>query len=40
MNFFRIEGGKIRAIQAFFNPLLLLQPLGLTTTPDALELGP
>jgi steroid delta-isomerase-like uncharacterized protein len=35
MNFFRIEGGKIRAIQAFFNPLELLQPLGLAPTRNA-----
>lgn len=40
MNFFRIEGGKIRSIQAFFDPLHLLQPLGLAPTRNALELGP
>lgn len=40
MNFFRLEGGKIRTIQAFFNPLDLLQPLGLAPTGNALVLGP
>lgn len=40
MNIFRAEGGKIRAIQAFFDPLHLLQPLGLAPTRNALELGP
>jgi steroid delta-isomerase-like uncharacterized protein len=39
MNFFRIEGGKIRAIQAFFNPLDLLYPVGLAPTRNALWLG-
>jgi len=29
MNFFRIEAGKIVAIEAFFNPLDLLRPIGL-----------
>jgi steroid delta-isomerase-like uncharacterized protein len=38
MNFFRIQGGKIQAIQAFFNPLDLLQPIGLAPTRDALSL--
>jgi steroid delta-isomerase-like uncharacterized protein len=39
MNFFKIEGGKIRAIEAFFNPLHLLEPIGLATTKNALDLG-
>ena len=38
MNFFRIGGGKVRAIQAFFNPLELLQPIGLAPTKSALSL--
>ncbi|MEA2686217.1 MAG: hypothetical protein QOE93_1412 [Actinomycetota bacterium] len=29
MSFFQIDGGKIRAIQAFFDPLHLLGPIGL-----------
>lgn len=29
MNCFRIQDGRIRSIQAFFNPLELLQPIGL-----------
>jgi len=33
MNVFRIEGGRIRSIQAFFDPAHLLQPLGLTKPP-------
>jgi predicted ester cyclase len=40
MNFFRIEEGRVLAIQAFFNPLDLLHPLGLAPTRNALELGP
>src|SRR5581483_10267024 len=40
MNNFRIENGKINAIEAFFNPLHLLHPLGLAPTMDGLELGP
>lgn len=32
MNFFRLEGGRVRAIRAFFNPLDLLQPLGSVPT--------
>jgi steroid delta-isomerase-like uncharacterized protein len=40
MNFFRIESGKIHAIQAFFNPLHLLHPVGLAPTINALEPGP
>lgn len=39
MNFFRLGGGKIRAIQAFFNPLHLLEPIGLATTRNALDLS-
>jgi steroid delta-isomerase-like uncharacterized protein len=39
MNFFRIEEGKIRAIQAYFNPLELLQPIGLATSRNALDLS-
>jgi hypothetical protein len=38
MNFFRIRGGRIRSIQAFFDPLHLLHPLGLAPTRNALEL--
>jgi predicted ester cyclase len=33
MNFLRIEGGRIRSIQAFFDPAHLLRPLGLTEPP-------
>jgi steroid delta-isomerase-like uncharacterized protein len=33
MNFFRIEGGRIRSIQAFFDPTHLLEPLGMTKPP-------
>jgi len=40
MNFFRVQGGKIIAIHAFFNPLELLQPLGLAPTRNALGLRP
>jgi steroid delta-isomerase-like uncharacterized protein len=29
VDLFRIEGGKIKEVQAFFNPMELLQPLGL-----------
>jgi predicted ester cyclase len=38
MNFFRIQSGKVTAIQAFFNPLELLQPIGLAPTRNALDL--
>jgi hypothetical protein len=38
MNFFDIEDGLIRHIQAYFNPLHLLEPVGLVTTQSALEL--
>jgi steroid delta-isomerase-like uncharacterized protein len=38
MNFFTVEGGRIRAIQAFFDPLHLLHPLGLAPTRNVLEL--
>lgn len=40
MNFFRIKEGKITAIHAFFNPLELLQPVGLAPTRNALGLRP
>lgn len=39
MNFFHLHQGKIRAIQAFFNPLHLLEPIGLATSKNALELA-
>ena len=39
MNFFQVDGGKIRAIQAFFNPLHLLEPIGLATSQNAFELA-
>jgi steroid delta-isomerase-like uncharacterized protein len=39
MNFFQVERGKIRAIQAFFNPLHLLEPIGLAKSKNALELA-
>ena len=39
MNIFRLKGGKIGAIQAYFDPLQLLEPLGLAPTRNALELG-
>jgi predicted ester cyclase len=38
MNFLDLEGGRIRHIRAFFNPLDLLHPLGLAPTRNALEL--
>lgn len=38
MNFLDIEGGRIRHIRAFFNPLDLLHPIGLAPTRNALEL--
>lgn len=39
MNFFRAERGKIRAIQAYFNPLHLLEPIGLAASRNPLELS-
>ena len=39
MNFFQVGRGKIRAIQAFFNPLHLLQPIGLAASRNALDLS-
>ncbi len=39
MNFFQIGHGKIRSIQVFFNPLHLLEPVGLAKSRNALELG-
>lgn len=33
MNVMRIRGGKIHAVQAFFDPRDLLHPLGLSTAP-------
>jgi predicted ester cyclase len=38
MNIFRIEGGKVRTIQAFFDPLHLLHPLGLAPTRNVMDL--
>jgi hypothetical protein len=39
MNFFQIESGRIRAIKAFFNPLHLLEPIGLAPSKNPLELN-
>jgi len=39
MNLFRVEAGRIRFIEAFFDPLCLLHPLGLAPARNALELG-
>ena len=33
MNLFRTEGGKIKDVQAFFNPLELYQPVGVPLPP-------
>lgn len=40
MNFLDLEGGRIRHIRAFFNPLDLLQPLGLAPSRNTLERQP
>jgi predicted ester cyclase len=40
MNFLRTKAGKVTAIHAFFNPLELLQPLGLAPARNALGLRP
>lgn len=34
MNFLRIDGGRIRSIQAFFDPAQLLRPLESTEPPE------